>query len=545
MTNAEIAKMLSLTADLLDIKGENPFKVRAYRNAARLVENSSKDFEKLVKEGFDLTKLPGIGHDLSEYIKEIVTTGKFSKLEELKKEIPEGLIDMLSIEGLGPKRIRQIYDAFGVTNLDELKKYAENGELDKLPGFGEKLIEKILKGVKQLKKAGIRFLWADVEEIAEDLRKYLLDFDGVEIVEIAGSYRRKKETVGDLDILVIADDYMKVSEYFTKYKRVKEVYSKGLTRSTVFLDNGLQIDLRAVTKESYGSALHYFTGSKAHNIEIRKLAIELGLKVNEYGVYKGAKRIAGKTEEEVYQSVGLGYIEPELRENRGEIEAAKNAVLPKLVTLDDIKGDLKVCFNENIEKILKEAEKRYEFIGICTRDVKDLKKIKNLKTKLKIYSAIECIIDKDGNLNFSDEEIKEFDIVYGSIEDNFDLDRSTQTKRILKALEKIDILSHPLCRKINQFNGIDIDFEKILEYAKENKKIFEIDARKDRLDLDDSKIKLAKEVGAKMVINSYAKNIKELDNIIFGLNQARRGWAESKDIINSYSKSSNNSFWIF
>ncbi|WP_457563887.1 helix-hairpin-helix domain-containing protein, partial [Caminibacter pacificus] len=321
MTNGEIAKMLAMTADLLEIKGENPFKVRAYRNAARIVENSSKDFDKLVKEGFDLTKLPGIGKDLSEYIKEIVNTGKFHKLEELKKEIPQGLVDMLSIEGLGPKRVKQIYDAFGVTSLEELKKYAQNGELDKLPGFGPKLIEKILKGIKQLKKAGIRFLWAEVEDIAEDLREYLLKFEGVEIVEIAGSYRRKKETVGDLDILVVAKDYPKVSEYFIKYPEVKEVHSAGLTRSTVFLQNGLQVDLRAVSHESYGAALHYFTGSKAHNIEIRKIAISLGMKVNEYGVYKDDKKIAGESEEEVYKAVGLCYIEPELRENRGEIEA--------------------------------------------------------------------------------------------------------------------------------------------------------------------------------------------------------------------------------
>ena len=538
MTNKEIAKMFSLTADLLDIKGENSFKVRAYRNAARLIENSSKDFEKLVKNRFDLTRLPGIGHDLSEYIKEIVTTGKFSKLEKLKKEIPEGLIDMLSIEGLGPKRIKQIYDAFGVTNLDELKKYAENGELDKLPGFGPKLIEKILKGVKQLKKAGIRFLWADVEEIVENIRKYLMDFEGVEIVEIAGSYRRKKETVGDLDILVIAKDYMKVSEYFTKYRKVKEVYSKGLTRSTVFLDNGLQVDLRAVTRENYGSALHYFTGSKAHNIEIRKIAIELGMKVNEYGVYKGAKRIAGESEEEIYRVLGLEYIEPELRENRGEIEAAKNNTLPKLVTFEDIKGDLKVYFNKNIEKIIKEAEKKgYKFLGICTRDIKDLEKIKKIKSKLTIYSAIECKIDKNGNLNYSKKEIDRFDIVYGSIEDNFDLDKLTQTKRIIKAFDFIDILSHPTCRKIQEFEGIDIDFDEILKAAKEKGKILEIDARKDRLDLDDSKIKLTKEMGVKMCINSYATNEKELNNIKFGINQVRRGWAEKEDIINSFENS--------
>ncbi|WP_035907051.1 MULTISPECIES: helix-hairpin-helix domain-containing protein [unclassified Lebetimonas] len=534
MSNSEIAKILSLTADLLDIKGENPFKVRAYRNAARLVEGTSKDFEKLVKEEFDLTKLPGIGHDLSEYIKEIVITGKFSKLEELKKQIPLGLIDMLSIEGLGPKRIKEIYDAFHITSLEELRKYAQNGELDKLPGFGPKLIEKILKGVKQLKKAGIRFLWADVEEVAEEIRKYLLDFPGVEIVDIAGSYRRRKETVGDLDILVIADDYMKVSEYFTKYKRVKEVYSKGLTRSTVFLDNSLQIDLRAVTKESYGSALHYFTGSKAHNIAIRKMAIDMGLKVNEYGIYKGTKRIAGKSEEEVYETMGLRYIEPELRENRGEIEAAKNNNLPKLVREDDIKGDLKVYFNKNIKEIIDEAEKKgYEFLGICTKNIEDLEKIKKLKSKLKIYSAIECKIDKNGELNYLKDKIKDFDIVYGSVEDNFNLDKPTQTKRIINALNHIDILSHPICRKIQEFDGIDIEFEQILKAAKEKNKIFEIDARRDRLDLDDSKIKLAKETGVRMCINSYATNKKELYNMKYGLNQSRRGWAEKKDLINT------------
>ena len=537
MTNEEIAKIFDQTADLLEIKGENLFKVRAYKNAAKLIENSSKDFNKLVKSGFDLTRLPGIGKDLSKYIKEIVETNKFHKLEKLKKEIPEGLVNMLSIEGLGPKRVRQIYDAFGVTNLDELKKYAKNGELDKIPGFGTILIEKILKGIKQLKKAGIRFLWADAEKTAEKVKEYLSKFPGVEIVEIAGSYRRRKETVGDLDILVVAEDYPKVSEYFIKYPHIKEVYSAGLTRSTVFLDNNLQIDLRAVGKESYGSALHYFTGSKSHNISIRKMAIEFGMKVNEYGVYKNDKRIAGKSEEEVYKAVGLKYIEPELRENRGEIEAAKNNNLPKLITANDIKGDLKVCFNENIREIINEAEKKdYKFLGICTKNIEDLEKIKKLESKLKIYSAIECKIDKNGNLNYSDKDIEKFDIVYGSVEDNFDLDKNHQTKRILKALNKIDILSHPMCRKIQEFDGIDVDFGDILKAAKEKNKILEIDARSNKLDLDDSKIKSAKEAGVKMCINSYATNKKELDNMKYGLNQARRGWAEKEDIVKSFSK---------
>jgi len=551
VTNADIAKMLSLTADLLEIKGENPFKVRAYRNAARLVENSSKDFNKLVKEGFDLTRLPGIGNDLSTYIKEIVTTGKFSKLEKLKKEVPVGLIDMLSIEGLGPKRIKQIYEAFGVTSLDELRKYAESGELDRLPGFGPVLIQKILKGIKQLKKAGIRFLWADVEDIAEDLREYLLNFDGVEIVEIAGSYRRKKETVGDLDILVIAEDYMKVSEYFIKYKRVKEVHSAGFTRSTVFLDNNLQVDLRAVSKESYGAALHYFTGSKAHNIEIRKIAIELGMKVNEYGVYKGDKKIAGKTEEEVYEALRLCYIEPELRENRGEIEACKNNSLPKLVKLEDIKGDLHIHSNyslgeNSIEEIVKEAIKRkYRYIAITDFNLdeeslkKQIEEIKSLnekyKRKIKIFTGIEVEILEDGELSANEKILEKVDVVIGAIKDKFELDSTKQTKRVINALQNpyLKILAHPACRIIQQRNEINIDYDKIFEIAKNENKILEINSRPNRLDLNDVLIKRAKEIGVKLVINSDAKNIHELKFIKYGINQARRGWAERKDIINT------------
>ena len=522
MTNSEIAKLLSRTADLLEIKGENPFKVRAYRNAARLIENSSKNFEKLVKEGFDLTRLPGIGHDLSEYIKEIVTTGRFSKLDELQKEIPPGLVDMLSIEGLGPKRIKQIYEAFHITSLDELKKYAESGELDKLPGFGPKLIEKILKGVKQLKKAGIRFLWADVEDIAEEIREYLLKFPGVEIVEIAGSYRRKKETVGDLDVLVIAKDYPKVSEYFIKFPKIKEVHSAGLTRSTVFLENDLQVDLRAVSKESYGAALHYFTGSKSHNIEIRKIAIEKGLKVNEYGVYRGIEKIAGATEEEVNRAVGMSYIEPELRENRGEIEAAMKGVLPKLITLNDIKGDLNLNISSK-EVIQKAKELGYEYIGI-----KELKKNFRYK-KIKVLKVQEVEILEDGSIKDID---KRADLIIGVIKD---FNEKDQTKRIIKSFDFIDILAHPTNRIIQQKSGLKANWGEIFEASLEKRVVFEVNSNPRRLDLNDVLIKQAKEIGAKIVINSFASSLKELKNIKYGLNQARRGWAEKEDVINSLS----------
>ena len=501
LTNSEIAKMLSQTADLLEIKGENPFKVRAYRNAARLIENSSKDFNKLVKEGFDLTRLPGIGNDLSTYIKEIVTTGKFSKLEELKKEVPSGLLDMLSIEGLGPKRIKQIYDAFGVTSLEELRKYAESGELSKLPGFGPKLIEKILKGVKQLKKAGIRFLWAEVEEIAEDLREYLLKFEGVEIVEIAGSYRRKKETVGDLDILVVAKDYPKVSEYFVKYPKVKEIHSAGLTRSTVFLENDLQVDLRAVSKESYGAALHYFTGSKSHNIEIRKLAIEKGLKVNEYGVYKGAKKIAGESEEEVYKAVGLCYIVPELRENRGEIEACINDSLPDLVKLKDIKGD----FNISIEFIDEAVKRGYQYVGV-DKDVK--------RDDIKVYKILTVDI-KNININ------ENYDFLIGVVDQNSTLDD------VLESMEKVKFLR--FFRDIKAKKELNLDYDLIFQKMSKKNIFLDVASSPNNL-ISENLIKKAIEKGVKISVTS-AQN--RLDFIRYGLNQARRGWCESKDVINS------------
>ncbi len=503
ITNKEIADMLSQTANLLEIKGENPFKVRAYRNAAKLIENSSKDFEKLVKEGFDLTKLPGIGNDLSTYIKEIVTTGKFSKLEELKKEIPEGLIDMLSIEGLGPKRIKQIYDAFGVTSLDELKKYAENGELDKLPGFGPTLIQKILKGIKQLKKAGIRFLWADVEDMAEDLREYLSKFPGVEIVEIAGSYRRRKETVGDLDILVVAEDYMKVSEYFVKYPRVKEIHSAGLTRSTVFLDNDLQIDLRAVSRESYGAALHYFTGSKAHNIEIRKIAIEKDMKVNEYGVYKNDKKIAGKTEEEVYEAVGLCYMEPELRENRGEIEACLNHSLPNLVNLEDIKGDL----NISVDLIDEAIKLGYKYVGVNAKIKRD---------DIKVYKILEVDVNK---LEINED----YDFLVGIANEN------ATSENILKAIKKVDFLR--FFRDIQAKKELNIDFETIFEEMKKENVALEVISKPNNL-ISEVLIKSAISKGVKISIVSGAKTKKELNFIKYGVNQSRRGWAENKDVIN-------------
>ena len=559
ITNADIASIFNKVADLLEIKGENPFKVRAYRNAARTIENIGKSLSDLVEEGYDLTKLPGIGHDLSEYIKEIVKTGKFSKLEKLQKEIPSHLVDMLSIEGLGPKRIKVLYETLHVESMEDLRRAAESGEILKLPGFGPTLVEKILKGIRLAKKAGHRFRIDVAKNYAEDLVSYIKQIDGIIHIDVAGSYRRRKETVGDLDILVTAKDWEKVTDHFVKYSGIKEVVSKGPTRSTVILKSDLQVDLRSVPNESYGAALHYFTGSKAHNIAIRTIGVKLGLKINEYGIFKGEKRVGGEKEEDVFNSVGLPFIEPELRENRGEIEAAKSGKLPNLVKLEDIVGDLhmhtKYTDGKNsIEEMAEAAIKKgYKYIAITDhskrvtvakgldekRLLKQIEEIDKLNEKYKnftILKGIEVDILEDGTLDLSNDVLKELDVVVGAVHSKFKLSREKQTKRVLKAMDNpyFNILAHPTGRLIGSREGYDIDIEKIIEHAKENGCFLEINAQPERLDLNDINAKLAKEAGVKMAISTDAHNIFTLDYMEYGVNQARRGWCEKKDILNTY-----------
>ncbi len=563
VTNAEIAAIFKKTADLLEIKGENPFKIRAYRNAARTIENIGKSISDLVKEGYDLTKLPGIGHDLSEYLKEITTTGKFSKLEELEKEIPPHLVEMLAIEGLGPKRIKTLYEKLHVESMEDLKRAANSKEIEKLPGFGPTLVKKILKGIKLAKKAGERFRYDVAENYAKDLVEYLKKIEGIIFIEVAGSYRRKKETVGDLDIVIAAKNWDEVTDHFVKYEGVKEVVSKGTTRSTVILKSNLQVDLRSVCEDSFGAALHYFTGSKAHNIAIRKIGVKLGLKINEYGVFKGSQRVAGKSEEELYKSVGLCYIEPELRENRGEIEAAQEGKLPNLVTLDDIRGDLHIHTKytdgkNSIEDMAKAAMDRgYEYIAITDHSkrvtvakgldekrvleqIEEIEKINDKLQNITILKGIEVDILEDGTLDLSDEILKRLDIVVGAIHFKFNLSKEKQTKRILKAMDNpyFNILAHPTGRLIGEREGYMFDIEKVFSYAKQNGCFLEINAQPERLDLSDIYVKMAKDMGIKMAVSTDAHNIFSLDYMKYGIYQARRGWCEKEDIINTNSLNS-------
>ncbi len=560
LSNSEIADIFNQMADMLEIKGENPFKVRAYRNGARTVQNLGKSLDDLVKRGMDLTKLPGIGADLSEAIVEILKTGKFAKLEKLKKEMPEGLDKLLAIEGLGPKRIRQLYDNFGITSLEELAKVAQKGEIYKIKGFGPKLVEKILKGVQLAKKAGHRFRFDVAKPFAEELKSYLQSFEGILNVEVAGSYRRKKETVGDLDILVVADNWEAVTEWFVKYEKIKEVVSKGPTRSTVILRNDLQVDLRSVAKESYGSALHYFTGSKAHNIKIRKMAVERGWKINEYGVFEGQKRLGGESEEELYKLMGMHYIEPELREDRGEVEAAMESKLPKLVELEDIRGDLHTHSSwtdghTSIKTMAKAAkELGYEYLAVTDHsrhlsvanglDEKRLREQMELIDKLNeeidgitILKGLECDILEDGTLDLPDSVLKELDLLLGAVHYKFNLSKKEQTKRVIKAMQNpyFNILAHPTGRIIGHRNAYEIDMSELFKACKNESVYLEINAQPERLDLNDIYAKEAKEEGVKLSVATDAHDPMSLRFMEYGINQARRGWIEKRDLLNTRS----------
>lgn len=557
--NGEIAEIFSKTADLLEIKGENPFKVRAYRNAARIIQNMGRSLDSLVKEGFDLTRLPGIGSDLASYIEEIVRTGKFSKLESLKRELPEGLEELLAIEGLGPKRVRELYEAFHITSLKDLANIAQSGEIYKLKGFGPKLVEKILKGITLAKKSGRRFRFDIAKPYAEDIKNYLQNFSGVLKVEVAGSYRRRKESVGDLDILVVAKNWDEVSDYFVKYPKVKEVVSKGETRSTVILNNDLQVDLRSVAMESYGSALHYFTGSKAHNIKIRKMAIDRGWKINEYGIFDGDKKIAGESESGMYETMGLCFIEPELREDRGEIEACLEGKLPKLIERGDIKGDLHIHSNYTDgkasikEMALAALDMGYEYIAITDhskhltvakgldeeRILKQFEEIERLNKELDIVilKGIECDILEDGSLDLPDSILERLDIVLGAVHFKFNLSKSEQTKRVIKAMKNpyFNVLAHPTGRVIGHRNAYEIDMDEIIKAAKGEGVVLEINAQPERLDLNDVLAKTAKENGNLFAISTDSHDVESLNFMEYGINQARRGWVEKEDVINTLS----------
>lgn len=558
--NSEVVDQFRMMANLLSIKGANQFKIRAYRNAAETLSNLTDNLFDMVNNNEDLTKLDGIGKDLAAKIQEMVKDGKISALEDLKKEISPEVAEMLTISGLGPERVKTIYHELNVKNIAELKKAAEEKKISQLSGLGEKTEKTILEDIKKREEKGEqgRILYSRAEEIVKPLVEYLKALDAIDRVTIAGSYRRRKSTIGDLDILVCGNNSERIMKYFNAYEDVSKVLSSGETRSTVILNDGIQVDLRLVKNENYGSALQYFTGSKEHSVKLRKMSQEQGLKINEYGIFDGEKSLGGQEEKDMYEVLGLPYIEPELRENRGELEIDHASDLPDLIKVEDIKGDLQMHTDASdgkntMEDMIEAAiEKGYQYIAITDHSQrvtvangldadgvkKQIEKIDKMNEKydgIQILKSMEVDILKDGSLDLPEEILSKLDIRICAIHYNTNLSREDQTKRMIKAIENpyCDIIAHPTGRIILEREPYAIDLDQVMGAAKENNCILEINAQPDRLDLSDQYIKKAVDMDVKLVISTDAHSTGGLEHMKYGVYQARRGWCEAKHVVNT------------
>jgi len=556
--NADIAALFQEIADRLEIQGANPFRIRAYRNAARTLGELPQEARALLEKGEDLTRLPGIGDDLAAKVQEIVTTGRSSLLERLRRELPPAVTELLQIPGLGPKRVKALYHDLEVQTVEQLYRAARDGRIRALPGFGEKTELNILQAVEAHVSQARRFKLAVAAQYAEALTTFLQAVPGVEQVTVAGSFRRMRETVGDLDILVTAAAGSPVMPRFTAYDEVADVLSAGSTRASVVLKSGLQVDLRVVDAQSYGAALCYFTGSKAHNIAIRRIAQQHGLKINEYGVFHGEQRIAGEDEASVYKSVGLPFIAPELREDRGEIEAAHARRLPKLVSIADLRGDLHAHTratdgHDSLREMALAAKALgLEYLAITehsrhltvahgldplrlARQCEEIDRLNAALDGMTLLKGIEVDILEEGSLDLPDEVLGRLDLVVGAVHSQFHLSRAKQTARILRAMDHphFTMLAHPSGRLIDRREPYDVDMLRIIRHARDRGCFLELNAHPDRLDLLDSHCQMAKQEGVLVSINSDAHSRFDFSNLKYGVGQARRGWLEKADVLNT------------
>jgi DNA polymerase (family 10) len=558
MKNQEIAGIFNDIADLLEIKGENPFRIRAYRRAALNIESFTKNVAETPKE--ELMKIPGIGQDLAGKIEEYTGTGKLRFYEELKKKVPEGLGMLLSVPSLGPKTAKLLSDRLKVKNLDDLERLAREHKLSGLPGIKEKTEENILKGIEMLKRGMERQPLGKVLPIADDILEHIKKKVSIERINIAGSIRRRKDTIRDIDILATARDPKAVMKAFVHLPQVKDVLMQGPTKSSVITHEGIQVDLRVVGEDSFGAAMAYFTGSKSHNIRLREMAVEAGLKINEYGIFreKDDKKLGGEKEEDVYRILGLPFIPPELREDSGEIEAAIEGRLPELVDVADIRGDLHVHTKRSdgghdFDELIEEARKRgYEYMAItdhskglgiarglsAERLLEEKKQIEALNKKLKgfrLLAGVEVDIRSDGQMDFPDEILKQLDIVVASIHSGFRQSREQITKRMKSAMRNpyVSVIAHPTGRLIGERDPYDIDVDEVLKTAKETNTAVEINSYPLRLDLNDVHSKMAKERGVKIVISTDTHVVSQFSYMAYGVSIARRGWIEKKDVLNT------------
>jgi len=560
MKNPEFAKIFWDIADFLELKQENHFKIRAYRKAAQVIGSLDQNLEDIYHSGGlkALEEIPGVGQHIAAKIEEQIKTGHVSAYQKLVKEFPKGFLEIINIPGLGPKTALLLHKKFKADTPAKIEKLAKSGQLEKLPGMGAKKVANILRGINLKKASHGRFLLDDATAHAELIVDELKTLPAVKQILPCGSLRRGQETIGDIDILVISDEPIKVMNKFTVLSAVQNILAKGETKSSVILRNGMQADLRVVPERSFGTAAHYFTGSKQHNITIRQLAQKKGWKVSEYGIFKGNKYIGGKSEEEVFAKFGLQYIPPELREMRGEFAAAAAHKIPQLIELDDLKGDLHMHTtatdgHNTIEEMAQAAKKLgYEYIAITDHTIStrvagglnaketlaNIGKIKAADKRIsgiKILAGAEVDILPDGRLDLSDEVLRELDIVLVAVHSNFKMPRDKMTARVIKALSNkyTHILTHPTGRLINEREPYEIDLEAVLQAAKENNIIIEINAHPKRLDLTDVYCLRAKKLGVKLAINTDAHSVDQLGLMKYGVLTARRGWLEKQDVVNT------------
>lgn len=563
-----MAQIFYLIADLLEMKGVS-FKPRAYAKVARVLESLEKDVGQIYQEGGleALENIPGVGKSIALKIEEFIKTNQIKDYQKLKKECPVDLDSLMAVEGLGSKKIKVLYQKLKIENLKDLEKAAKLGKIRELTGFGRKSEKAILQGIAFVKAGQGRFLLGLILPLVREIIKRLEKLREAEKVRVAGSVRRMKETIGDIDILVASNKPKKVIDYFVGMPEVIKVWAKGPTKSSVRFKDGLDCDLRVIKKESFGAALQYFTGDKDHNILTRRLARKKGLKLNEYGVFKGCERIAGQNEKKVYQAIGLPYIEPELRTNTGEIETALAGKLPKLIGYNSLKGDCH-CHSdwsdglETIEEMARAAKKMgYQYIVITdhTKDLKiangldekrllsQMKEIDKINSRLegfKILKGCEANIRTDGTIDIKDEVLSKMDLVVAAVHSKYKMPKKEMTQRIIRAMENpnVDVIGHPTGRRIFKREACQLDLEQIFKAAKRTKTALEINSQPERLDLRDFDIRLAVEAGVKLVISSDAHSISHLSMVELGIAQARRGWAERKDILNTKDLSSENKF---
>ncbi|MCH7856035.1 MAG: DNA polymerase/3'-5' exonuclease PolX [Gemmatimonadetes bacterium] len=576
MENVEIAGVLEELGNLLEIQGSNPFRIRAYRNAVLTVRGLTRPLAAMVEEGEDLTALPAIGKDMSAHIVELIQTGGLARLAEVSTEIPRSLVQLVKLDGVGPKKAKKLWESLGVTTVDELEVALKAGRVESLAGFGATSVAKILASIDDFRRYSGRFLLSKVDALIEPLLAHMREAPGVERIEVAGSYRRRKETIGDVDLLVQAElPAPAVMEHFTAFGSVEKVVAAGDTRGSVVLRSGLEVDLRVIPARSFGAALHYFTGSKEHNVAVRQIAQRQGLRVNEWGVFRmpegvdpadvgkeDGERVAGETESSVFEVLGMGWVPPVLRENRGEVEAALGVALdngvPDLVTLEDIQGDLHMHSTwsdgkASVEEMARACKARgYRYLAMSDhspalamvggitpeRAVDQWEEIDQVQGGLDgitIFKSLEVDILRDGSLDMTDEVLEALDLVLVSVHSLMEMDRVSMTDRVITAIQhpQVDILAHPTGRLLGRREPFQLEMEEVLQAARDLDVAVEINANPSRLDLNDVHAHRAKELGVKVCINTDAHSVQRLDHMSYGVDQARRAWLSREDVLNT------------